>query len=189
MFLEVGLAEVTAIRLHECVDLVRDLALVIGIAPFLANQAQCLCKRGILEDVAFRRRASFAVERVGFEKCAGQIFVKLRPEVPVKRDQLGNGETFLGIIRGRREIVTELELSEFFMELGPGVHRSRHTDREHAARRNRFAVQLVELGIHLLVGQAERRTAATVQAVEFIFLRAVDDREQIAAHAVRDGLH
>ena len=47
----------------------------------------------------------------------------------------------------------------------------------------------VELGFHLLVAQTERRTAAGVEPVEFVFLRAVNDREKIAADAVRNRLH
>ena len=59
----------------------------------------------ILENVAFRRRAAFAVERVGLEKSAGQILVKLRPEVPVKRDQFGDRKTFFRIMNRAGEIV------------------------------------------------------------------------------------
>ena len=51
------------------------------------------------------------------------------------------------------------------------------------------AIQLRQLRFHLLVAQAERRAAAAVQAVELVLLRAVDDREEIAADAVRDRLH
>ena len=109
--------------------------------------------------------------------------------MPIKRDELRDRKTFLGIFRRGGEIVTELEFAEFLMQLAPCIHRSRHTDGEHAARRNCFAVQLVELGFHLLVAQSERRAAAAVQAVELVFLRAVDDREEIAADAVRDRLH
>src|SRR5205085_12477578 len=42
-----------------------------------------------------------------------------------------------------------------------------------AARRNRFAVQLVQLHFHLFVAQAERRTAAAVDPVQLVFFRAV----------------
>ena len=68
VLLEIGFAQIAAVRLHERVDLVRDLAFVKSVAAFFADQAQRLRQRRILEDVAFRRRAAFAVERVGFEK-------------------------------------------------------------------------------------------------------------------------
>src|SRR5207302_4256892 len=55
--------------------------------------------------------------------------------------------------------------------------------------RNGFSIQLVELGFHLLVTQTERRSPAAVDSVKFVFFCAVNDCEQIAAHAVRDRLH
>ena len=64
MLLEIGFAQKTAIRLHELVDLVRDLASVKSVPAFLADQSQRLRQRWILEDVAFRGRAAFAIERV-----------------------------------------------------------------------------------------------------------------------------
>ena len=156
MFFEIRFAEITAVRFHERIDLVRDLALVKNVAPFLADQAQRVCERGILEDVAFRRRAAFAVERVGFEKTAGQPFIYPRTERPVIRDQFRDGETFLRVMNRRREIVAEFEFAEFFVQLGPRVDRSRHTDRQHAGGRNALALQLRQLRFHLLVAQAER---------------------------------
>ena len=75
------------------------------------------------------------------------------------------------------------------MQLAPCIHRSRHTDWEHAARRNRFAVQLVELHFHLFVAQAERRTAAAVDPVKLVFFRAVNDGKKIAADSVRNRFH
>ena len=50
-------------------------------------------------------------------------------------------------------------------------------------------MQLRELALHLLVAQPERRTAAAVEAVKFVVLRAVNDREKIAADAVRNRFH
>ena len=90
-----------------------------------ADQAQRVRQRRILEDVAFGRGAPFAIERVGFEKSAGQPFVEARAECPVIRDQLGNRKTFLGIMDRRREIVSEFQFAEFFVQLGPGVDRNR----------------------------------------------------------------
>ena len=70
MLFKIHFAQVTAVGLHERVDLVSNLAFVEGIASFLADQAQGVGERGILEDVAFGRRAAFAVQRVSFEKRA-----------------------------------------------------------------------------------------------------------------------
>ena len=105
MFFEIRFAQVAAVRLHEGVDLVRDLALVKSVAAFLADQAQRSCEIGILEDVAFGRCAAFAIERVGLEKSAGQILVKLRTEMPVKGDQFADRKTFLGITNRAGKIV------------------------------------------------------------------------------------
>ena len=50
-------------------------------------------------------------------------------------------------------------------------------------------MQFGELGLHLVVAQAERRTAAAVDSVELVLLRAVNDGEEIATDAVRNRLH
>ena len=50
-------------------------------------------------------------------------------------------------------------------------------------------MQLRQLALHLLVAQPARRTAAAVKPVKFVVLRAVNDREKIAADSVRDRLH
>src|SRR5205823_14499640 len=72
-------------------------------------RSQRFRQRRIFENVAFDRRAAFAIERVGLEKRAGKSFVKFRPEVPVKRDQFGYGKTFFGMTNRRREIVARSE--------------------------------------------------------------------------------
>ena len=76
VFFEIGFAQITAVRLHEGVDLVRDLAFVESVTALFADQAQRVRQRRILEDVAFGRGAPFAVERVGFEKSAGQALCR-----------------------------------------------------------------------------------------------------------------
>ena len=85
-----------------------------------------------------------------------------------------------------REIIGEFQFPEFLVQLRPGVDATRHADRQHAGRRDRLALQLRELGFHLLVAQAEGRTAAAVDSVKFVFLRAVNDGKEVAADAVRD---
>ena len=87
------------------VDLVGDLAFVKSVATFFANQAERFCQRWILEDIAFRRCAAFAIQRVGFEKAAGETFVETRTERPIIGDEFGDRKTFLGITNGRREII------------------------------------------------------------------------------------
>src|SRR5207237_9128027 len=90
---KIDFAEKTAVLLHELVDLVRDLALVKSVPPFLADRAQRLRERRIFENVAFRGRAVFPVECIRFKKSAGQIFVEFWPEVPLERKKLGNRKT------------------------------------------------------------------------------------------------
>src|SRR5262249_49121435 len=55
--------------------------------------------------------------------------------------------------------------------------------------RDCVAVKLDQLGFHLVVAEAEWRTPAAVDPVKFVFLRAVNDGEKIAADSVRDRLH
>ena len=184
LFLEIGFAQETAVLLHEDIDLVRDLAFVKNVAPFLADQSQRFCQRWVLENVAFRRRLPFAVERVGFEECAWKSFIEPRTECPIVRDQLSDWKTFFGITNRRGEIVGEFQFAEFLVEFGPRINRSRHADRQHPLWRNRLAIQFVERGSHLLVTQAERRTPAPVHAVKFVLLRDVNNRKQIAANSV-----
>ena len=78
-------AQKSAVLVHEHVDLVRDLAFIESVATFLANQSQRLGQRRILENVAFRRSAAFAIERVGFEKRARQFFVESGPNASKTR--------------------------------------------------------------------------------------------------------
>ena len=75
------------------------------------------------------------------------------------------------------------------MELSPGVHRPRHANRQHAVWGNCFAMQFRELGFHLIVTQAERRTSAAIDPIKFVLFRAINDSEQIAADAVGDWFH
>ncbi len=187
MFFQIFFAQKAAVLAHELVDLVPDLAVVESVASFFADESERFRQRRIFENVALRRRAS--VDRVGLGEAAGQTFVKLRSEMPVKRDQLGNRKTFLGVTDRRREIIGEFQFPKFFVQLRPGIHRSRHADWQHSARRNHFAIQFVQLGLHLFVAQTERRTSAAVDSVKLVFFRAVNDSEQIAADSVRNRLH
>ena len=105
MLFKINFAQVTAIRLHEGINLVRDLTFIKSVATFLADQTQRLRQRGILEDVAFSRCAPFAIERVSFEKSARKSFIYARTERPVIRDEIGYGKAFLGIMNRWREII------------------------------------------------------------------------------------
>src|SRR5436189_5453747 len=97
MFLEVGFAQKSAIFAHELVHLVRNLAFIKSVPPFFANQSQRFRQRRILENVALRRSTPFAVQSVGLQKRAWQPCVTLRTELPVKRNQLRNRKSLLGI--------------------------------------------------------------------------------------------
>src|SRR5207248_9424562 len=143
MLLEISFAEKTTIFPHELVDPVRDLSLVENIPTFFSNQTKRLRECRVFENFAFRRRPTFAIDGIRFEKSARRILVNFRRKVPVKGDQLGDRKTFVGVFRSRRQIVTQLELAEFFMQLAPGVNASGHTDWKHAVRWNRFAAQFV----------------------------------------------
>ena len=105
MLLEIGLPQVTAVRLHEHVNLVRYLAFVISVASFVANQTQALAERGILENIASCRSASLAVKGIGLQKSAGQLAVEGYAAGPVPSDQLGHRETFFCVTNCSGEIV------------------------------------------------------------------------------------
>jgi hypothetical protein len=75
VLLKIRLAQKAAVRLHERVHLVRDLALVEGIAAFLADQPQSLGEGRVFENVTFAWRAAFAVKRIGFQEPARQLAV------------------------------------------------------------------------------------------------------------------
>ena len=162
MLFEVAFAQKSTVLAHELVDFVRDLAFVKSVLTFLADQSQRLRERQILENVAFRRGATFAIKGVRFQKCAGQTLVETRPKRPIVSDQFCDRKTFLGITNCRGDIVAQLEFAEFFVQLSPRIHRAGHRDRQHAERRNCFAIQLVEFGFHLLIAQAERGASAAI---------------------------
>src|ERR1700758_2275848 len=142
MLLEIGFPQEPAIGTHKRVDFVSYLACVEGVPSFLADQSQRSRQIRVLEDVAFTGRASFAIKRVGRDKRSGQSFVEARTERPVIRDQIGDRETFLGMANRRGEIVAQLQLPEFFVQRAPRIYASGNTDRQHAAWRNSFAMQL-----------------------------------------------
>src|SRR5437588_9271564 len=105
MLFEINFSQETAIGLHERVDLVRDLAFVKSVPTFFADQPQRLRERGIFENIALRRSAAFPIERVSFEKRAGDSFIQARAKRPVIRDQFRDWKTSLGISNRRRKVV------------------------------------------------------------------------------------
>ena len=189
MLFEINFSQETAIGLHERVDLVRDLAFVKSVPTFFADQAQRLCERGIFENITLRRSAALPIERVSFEKRAGDSFIQARAKRPVIRDQFRDWKTSLGISNRRRKVVVQFQFPEFFLQLRPCVHCSRHADWQHADRWNRLAMQFRQLGLHLIITQTGRRTSAPIDSVKFVFLRAVNDCEKIAANSIRDWFH
>src|SRR6266404_543370 len=108
MLLEINFPQKTAIGPHERVDPVRDFSFVKSVAPFFADQLQSFRERRIFENVALRRSAALAVERVSFEKRAGQSFIQARPKRPIVRNQFRDWKTLLGISNRGREIVAQL---------------------------------------------------------------------------------
>src|SRR6266403_6126465 len=50
-------------------------------------------------------------------------------------------------------------------------------------------MQLVELRFHLFIAQTERRAAAAIDAVKFVFFRAINDGKKVAADSVRNWFH
>src|SRR5215467_1652118 len=115
MFLEIDFPQESAIGLHKSVDFVSDLAFVKSVAPFLADQSQRSRQIRILEDVAFTGSASFAIKRIGLEKCSRRSFIEARTERPVVRDQIGHRKTFLSIANRWGEVVAQLQFAESFV--------------------------------------------------------------------------
>ena len=75
------------------------------------------------------------------------------------------------------------------MQLEPAIDAPGTDTGSGPVRRNGRRVQLLELRAQLLERQRLRRAAAAIEAVELLRLRVPDDGEQVAAHAVADGLH
>src|SRR5438128_12473119 len=126
MLLEINFPEEATVCLHESVDLVRDLALVKNVATFFTDQPQGFREGWIFENIALRRSATLAVERVRFKKRAGQSLVKPRAKRQVIRDQLCDRKPFFGITNRGCKIIAQLQFPEFLVELCPCVHGSRH---------------------------------------------------------------
>src|SRR5438034_11152275 len=125
MLLKIDLAQKPAVLLHETVDLARDLAFVERIAAFLADQSQSCREARILEDVAFRRCAAFAIEGVRLQECPGEPFINARTERPVVRDHLGDRETLFGITNCWGEIGTHVQTPDLILYIITGINVSR----------------------------------------------------------------
>ncbi len=189
MRLEVGLAQVAAVGLHEGVDLVRDLAFVEHVPALLADQAQGVGETRVLEHVALRRGLAGGGQGVRFLPRAGQVFEGREVAAPVEGDGLRDGVALLRVPDGPREVIGEGELAELVVQRSPAVHAPRDVDGQHADGRQEGAVQLGDGVARLFVGKPLRRAARAVEAVEFVLLGDVDDGEQVAADAVGDGFH
>ena len=124
VLLEIGFPQVAAVRLHEGVDLVRDLAFVENVAALFADQSQAMRQRRVLENVAFAGRTAFAIERVGFEKAAGKSFVKRDAARPIPGDQLRDREAFLRIFRRRERSSPNESFPNFLCSSAPAIDRS-----------------------------------------------------------------
>src|SRR5262249_2807855 len=98
-------------------------------------------------------------------------------------------KTFFGIPNGRRKVITQLQFAKSLMQFRPGIHGSGDADRQHASRWNCFTMQFCQLSLHLLITQTEWRTSAAIDSVEFVFLRAVNERKQTPANSIGDRLH
>src|SRR5438132_12395729 len=121
MLLEINFPEEATVCLHESVDLVRDLALVKNVATFFTDQPQGFRESWIFENIALRRSATLAVERVRFKKRAGQSLVKPRAKRPVIRDHRGDRKPFFVITNREGKITDELQFSELLVELLHGL--------------------------------------------------------------------
>src|SRR6476661_1296352 len=106
MLFEIGFPQKAAISSHEIVDLVCDLAFIKNVATFFTDQLQSFRETKIFENIALRRGASLAVERVSFEKRAGQPFIQARPERPVISNQLRDRKSLFCVPNRRGKIIT-----------------------------------------------------------------------------------
>src|SRR5690242_13132937 len=104
MLLEIGFSQEAAVSAHERIDLVGDFSFVESVAPFFTDQSQSFREVWIFENVALCRSAALAIERVSFEKRAGQSFVKPRPERPIIGDQFRDRKTLFGISNYRCKV-------------------------------------------------------------------------------------
>src|SRR5581483_5231168 len=129
MLLEIGFSQEAAIGAHKLIDLVCDFPPYKSIATFFSDHSQGLRKVRVLENVAFCRRSSLAVQGVSLKEATGKFSVKLRAKMPVKSDQFRNRETLFCISNRGRKIVAQFQFTEFPVQFRPRVHGSRHADR------------------------------------------------------------
>jgi hypothetical protein len=106
MLFEIGFPQKAAITSHEPVDLVCNLAFIKNVATFFTDQLQRFRESWIFENIAFRGSAALAIERVSFEKGAGQSFIQARPERPVISNQFRDRKSLFGVPNRRRKIIT-----------------------------------------------------------------------------------
>jgi hypothetical protein len=118
-------------------SIVSAISPVKNVATFFTDQSQSFREIRIFENIALRRSAALAVERVSFGKSAGQSFIQARAKRPIIGNQFRHRKTLVGISNRRRQIIAQFEFPESFVQIGPGVHCSGHADRQHANRRNR----------------------------------------------------
>ena len=201
MLLEVGLAQPAAVGAHEGVDLVDNLTAIKTVASLRRDELVGVGQRRVPENLTLGRRVPLlrqgfggqaaGIHAISLEERSGQMLAAQDRHValPVEGDELAERKSLLGITDRGGEHLRQRQPAELRMKLGPAVDRARHADGQQAVGRDRGAVELCELGLHLLVAESERRAAGGVEAVEFFRLRIPDDGEQVAADAAAHRLH
>ena len=170
-------------RLHVVGDRVRDLAFVERVATALRDRSPA-CSR----DSGSSRSHPWPARCRSIVNCSVKpgIFRQTRHrQPPVVRDQFGQRKAFARVLDRRREIVLHRQLAEAIVQREPAVDRTGHVHRQRTERRNRLVIVILKP----FQRERFRRAARTVVAVQLLRLRIPDDREQVAADAVRDRLH
>ena len=159
-------------------DRVRRRTFVESIASVLANAPQCRRQIRIAKELSHRRR--FPI-RQKYPSKSRTLREGNSVRLPVLSIRLRHRDAFVRQRRRWRNVLRHREFAETPPQRIPSRHRSRHSHGINACLGNliHHSLRLQALDAHAL-----RSPAAGVQAVQFLRLRVIDNRKQIAAHAI-----
>ena len=168
---------------HHGHDCLRRRTLVEAVATLLRDSPERPRQVGVAERLASPRRLSPNQERRPRLGIVRQHLDRMRPQLG---GHLHHRKAVLGVPDGRCEIGRQREPAEALVQGRPAGHRPGDGHRVDPAVRQ---LTLDSLAFQKLERHSCRGPAARVHPVELVLLRQVDDGEEVAADAVRGGLH
>ena len=162
-------------------DLLGDRPAIEGLAPPRGQQPQRARQAGIAEDLPLRRRLAARQEAGRRGRHLGQL---AGGGLPVRRDDLADRETFLGIRDRRRQQLGQRLRAEPLAQHFPALDAAGHRPAQRTFGRDR----LEAAGPQPLDRRRPRGAAAGVKAVELPRSGVPDEGEQIAPQPARHRL-